>query len=249
MLKRWRTGKPGKTGAAQAKDLARELETRIDTVTRQRIMGMSATFDALEPDWQRRLEDDATFVMEAASIRHAIRHARTYATKPEPPELQFQVSSLFLRDAHTYLCGDPQGRERLALISGTIGDDGVRVLSRMLNVAMDEASPAYVRAAPRETHKAIVQLCERDGHPLHAMWHSHIMRGANSTRPSAVDLANQERFVNVGWTDTIGGICSCDGFFRLYSTVKDFSLSVYGNGVDLVSDTPREKILKLTMGP
>jgi hypothetical protein len=245
MLTRWRRGRPGKAGAAEAKELARQLEARIEDATHRRITAMASTFEALPDGWQERLENDATFVMEAASIRHAIRNARQYAAGAEPATLRLQVSSLFLRDAHRYLTSDPQGRERLALISGTISDDGVRVMSRMLSVDMDEASPAYVRAAPKETHKAIVQLVERDGHPLHAMWHSHIMRGAASTRPSGIDIANQDRFCAMGWDEVLGGIFSLDGFVRMFSTARDFSISVYGNGVDIISDGPREKVLKL----
>jgi len=44
----------------------------------------------------------------------------------------------------------------------------------------------------------------------------------------------------------IGGIFSLDGYVRLFSTAHDFALSLYGNGVDIVTDGPREKILKLT---
>jgi hypothetical protein len=246
MFIRWRHSLQGKSGAADAKALRRELEQRIDTATHARIRNMAETCQALGDGWQQRLEDDAAFVIDAATIRHALRNARQYAIVPEVAGLRVQVSSLFLRDAHRYLTGDPHGRERLALVSGTISDDGVRIFSRRLDVAMEEASPAYVRAAPGETHKAIVDLVERDGHPLHAMWHSHMMRGADSTRASAVDLANQERFCAMGWDDVLGGICSLDGYFRLYSTARDFSVSVYGNGAELVADAPRETILKLT---
>jgi hypothetical protein len=77
------------------------------------------------------------------------------------------------------------------------------------------------------------------------MFHSHIMHGAASTRPSGVDIANQQRFVAIGWTDVIGGIFSLDGYVRLFSTARDFSVSLYGNGADIKSDTPREKIIKL----
>ena len=109
------------------------------------------------------LENDATFVMEAASIRHAIRNACQYGIAPQEPGLRFQASSLFLKDCRELLTSDPQGHERLHLVSGTISEDGVRVISRIVNVDMDEASPAYVRADPQDTHKKIIQLVERDG--------------------------------------------------------------------------------------
>jgi hypothetical protein len=245
MLTRWKPGRPGKAGALEAKDFARELEERIDAVTRRRIAEIATTLEALEPGWQDRLENAATFVREAAVIRHATRTARIHGLPRDEPALRFQASSLFLRDCHTLLTGDPDGHERLHLVSGTV-IDGVRVMSRIIKVDADEASAAYVRADAADTHRKIVQLVERDGHELHAMFHSHIMHGAASTRPSGIDLANQGRFVAIGWTDVIGGIMSLDGFIRLFSTARDFSLSLYGNGADLVTDAPREKIIKLT---
>ena len=246
MFTRWRSGRPGRAGAADAKALGRELEQRIEDATRARIRDMTHTFEGLSPGWQERLQNDATFVHEAATIRHAIRGACEYAVTPQPLPQRFQASTLFLRDSHTLLTGDPQGHERLHLVSGTVSEDGVRVLSRIVQLDTDQASAAYVRADARSTHNKIVELVERDGHQLMGMWHSHIMHGAASTRPSGIDLANQQRFVDIGWDEVIGGIFSLDGYVRLFSTAHDFSLSLYGNGVDIVSDGPREKILKLT---
>jgi hypothetical protein len=247
MFTRLKSAQPGKPGAHEAKDFARKLEQQVETVTRRRIADITTTFEALTPGWEDRLENGAAFVREAAAVLHAIRTVRKYGLPREEPTLSIQVSSLFLKDCHAVLTADPRGHERLHLVSGTVSDQGVRVLSRIIEVEADESSAAYVRAAPADTHKKIIQLVERDGHELHAMFHSHIMRGAASTRPSGVDLANQGRFVEIGWTDVIGGIFSLDGYVRLFSTARDFSLSLYGNGVDIQSDSPREKILKLAI--
>jgi hypothetical protein len=246
MFTRWRPGRPGRAGAAQAKALGRKLEQQIEDATSARIRDMALTFEKLPPDWQEQLQNGATFVLEAASIRHAIRSACAHGVTPLPTPLRFQASTLFLRDCHALLTGDPKGHERLHLVSGTVSEDDVRVLSRIVQVETDKASAAYVRADPGSTHNKIVELVERDGHQLMGMWHSHIMHGAQSTRPSGVDLANQHRFVDIGWDEVIGGIFSLDGYVRLFSTAHDFSISLYGNGVDIVSDGPREKVLKLT---
>jgi len=246
MLTRWRPGRPGRAGAAEAKALGRELEQLIENATRDRMTDMARAFERLDRGWQARLQNDATFVLELASIRHAIRDACDYGVTPQSVPLRFQASTLYIRDSHALLTGDPQGHERLHLVSGTVSEDGVRVLSRIVPVDTDQASAAYVRADARSTHNKIVELVERDGHQLMGMWHSHIMHGANSTRPSGVDLANQQRFVEIGWDEVIGGIFSLDGYVRLFSTAHVFALSLYGNGVDIVTDGPREKILKLT---
>lgn len=248
MLRRWIASRPGKSGIAEAQELGRRLEAQIDTDTRSRIKDMAAILEDLAPGWQKRLDDGAAYVMHAAQLRCAIRSVQQTGFVAEPPGLHFQISSLFLRDARNYLVGDAQGCERLALISGTITGDGVRVLSRIIHVPMDKASAAYVRADPGVTHKTVVDLVERDGHPLLGMWHSHIMDGQDCTHPSGIDIANQERFCAMGWDEVIGGIFSLDGYVRLFSTARDFTVSVYGNGAGIVTDTPREKVLRLAAG-
>ena len=194
MLTRWRPGRPGRAGAAEAKALGRELEQLIENATRDRMTDMARAFERLDRGWQARLQNDATFVLELASIRHAIRDACDYGVTPQSVPLRFQASTLYIRDSHALLTGDPQGHERLHLVSGTVSEDGVRVLSRIVPVDTDQASAAYVRADARSTHNKIVELVERDGHQLMGMWHSHIMHGANSTRPSGVDSSKRTRY-------------------------------------------------------
>jgi hypothetical protein len=209
---------------------------------------MLATFQALTPGWQDKLDNDASFILQAARLHHAIQGVTRHDTTPENHELRFQASSLFLRDCHHQLTSDPNGHERLVVVTGTISQEGVRILSRLLALDTENASAAYVRANPQTTHAAIVELVERDGHQPLGMWHSHIMRGANSTRPSSVDIANQDRFCAIGWDEVIGGIFSLDGFFRAYSTAHDFAFEVYGKGAEIVSQAPRETIIKLDIG-
>jgi hypothetical protein len=237
-----------KTGLCDADELAREIDRRVEQEARDRATHMLATFQALAPGWQDRLDNDATFILQAARLHHAIQGVTRHGTTPENHELRFQASSLFLRDCHRQLTSDPNGHERLVVVTGTISPEGVRILSRLLALDTEKASAAYVRANPQTTHAAIVELVERDGHQPLGMWHSHIMRGANSTRPSSVDIANQDRFCAIGWDEVIGGIFSLDGFFRAYSTAHDFAFEVYGKGAEIVSQAPRETIIKLDIG-
>ena len=104
-----------------------------------------------------------------------------------------------------------------------------------------------MRAQPKALHKKIIDLVERDGHQLFGMWHSHIMRGPETTHPSGVDLAQMQRFVDGGWDQVIGGIFNLTGHVRLFSTAHDFDLKLYGAGVEIISDHPREKLLKIAM--
>jgi hypothetical protein len=237
----------GKAGRRDAYQLARELDRRVEQDARERTARMLSTFKALQPGWQEHLDNDATYILEAARIRHAIQTVIRNDSAPKP-DLCFQTSSLFLRDCHRQLTSDPNGNERLVVVTGTVSPEGVRVLSRLLTVDMEKASAAYVRANPTTTHAALVRLVERDGHQPLAMWHSHIMHGANSTRPSGIDIANQERFCSIGWDETIGGIFSLDGFFRAFSTARDFQFHIYGRGAEIISQAPRETVIKIEIG-
>jgi len=249
-LTRASTRRSRRQGAADATALCVELEERIEAASRARIAQVAQAALALQEGWQTALERDFAFLLQVTAVRAAMRRARTGSLILPPAEnlLRFQVSSLFLRECHEYLTADPVGRERLHLVSGTITPEGVRVLSRMEKVNVEHQSAAYVKADTMTTHKQLVALTERDGHALLAMFHSHIMRGAESTQPSDTDIANQERFAAIGW-DAIGGIFSLDGYVRFYSTCKDIDIDLYGNRADMISAGPRETVVKLAIGP
>jgi hypothetical protein len=232
-------------GGDQAHAFIRQLELVLERESNKRLATIAATVAALSDDWQTSIEQDIAFVSCLTTVREDMRRRRLVATPRHAEErLRFMVSSRFLGDSHRYLTGDPQQRERMHVVSGVVAPDGTRILSYMEKLTFDEQTAAYVKAAAAQTHKQLVEL-DRDGHALLAVWHSHIMHGADSTRPSPTDLANQERFVRIGW-DALGGIFSLDGYIRLYHTAKDFELATYGNGVERICDEPRAKVLKLT---
>ncbi|MGH1419406.1 MAG: Mov34/MPN/PAD-1 family protein [Hyphomicrobiaceae bacterium] len=162
-------------------------------------------------------------------------------------ELDFLVSSIFLREACTYLTSDSKKRERMALVSGPVANNGTVILSSMHKVQTSQQSPAYVQADPAATARQIDHLVSNDQHQLWGMFHSHILHGKNSTQPSQTDINHQNRLVKFGMPDTLGGIFSLDGWVRIFSTAKPFSLTVYGGGVEVVEDNPREKILKISL--
>jgi len=232
-------------GTDQARAFIRRLEMSIELESNKRIAAIAATVAALSDDWQNSIEQDLAFVSSLTMARDDLRRRRLVATPRQAEDrLRFMVSSRFLGDSHRYLTSDPQQRERMHIVSGVVAPDGTRILSHMEKLTFDEQTAAYVKAAAGQTNKQLVEL-ERSGHPLLAAWHSHIMHGADSTKPSHTDLANQERFVRIG-CDALGGIFSLDGYIRFYHTAKDFELATYGNGVERISDEPREKVLKLT---
>ena len=146
-------------------------------------------------------------------------------------------------DSWKYLTSDPRRNERLHIVTGTITENGTRVLSRIEKVKFEKQSRTYVRAEREDSHKKIVSLDEEHGHPVLALFHSHISKGASSTNPSQIDIATLERHHKIG-VECIGGIFSLDGFVRFYS-LKDFEIEVYGKGVEKVQDDPTHKIYKI----
>jgi len=244
MFFRW--PRPAPRGSAAAKQLFIRLDQHIEVLNRKRMAAMITTMAEVREGWQTSLQENLAFVLHTTAVRQAIREAATHPPSRTELPLRFQVSSLFLGDCWKDLTSDPHGREKMHFISGPITADGLRVLSRIEQVTLDDQTSAYVRAEANETHKRVVNLVERDGHELLAMFHSHITRGADSTKPSATDIANQDRFVQIGW-QAIGGIFSLDGYIRFFSTWKDFDLDLYGNGAELVTCAPREKVVKLAV--
>ena len=153
-------------------------------------------------------------------------------------------SSLFLRDVHKELVGDPEGRERLLPITGPYTTDGIGVLSRVEEVALERQSRSYVAANREDCHRKQVELAAKHGHEVLAVFHSHMSEGAESTRQSATDIAAQRRMESIG-SHSISGIFSVDGFLRLFTLSVPFEFSAYGSDISIIEDTPHEKLLKL----
>jgi hypothetical protein len=164
-----------------------------------------------------------------------------------PDHPKFMLSTNLLQNSVHYLNGDEQKRERMLFLTAVVMPDDTVVFTEAIAPPITEQSAAYVQAHPGKTAHLIQNLTDQ-GHKLWAMWHSHIMSGKHSTRPSSVDLAHQARMEKAGMPQMLGGISSQDGWFRLFSTAMDFELQLFGTGsVEIVDNSPREKILKLDL--
>lgn len=240
----------GKQHSTAAARLIRQHEAMLTGSCRERLAKLSDRVEKLDKDWRDHVLEDLTFILEVSEARESLRHARANAGDKaaylDTSTLRFVVSELFLEDCWRYLTSDPERDELLHLATGTITEDGTRVISRMEKLEIAEKSATYVRADEKDTHLKLLDLTEKHGHPLLAMFHSHISRGASSTKPSSTDIANQERFVKLG-CDAIGGIFSLDGYVRFFSTCTNFELTVFGKQTTKISDEPRMKVFKLNV--
>lgn len=202
----------------------------------------------LPDNWEQTIQKETAFIVDLCKGREALGAAVDTLKKASPlsskeTELRFQVSSLFLAECWQFLVSDPAMNERIHLVTGTVADD-LRVLSKMEHIKVEKQSSAYVSAEDDDCHLRIVDLAEKHGHLLLAVFHSHISHGKHSTHPSQTDLANQDRLKQIG-CEAIGGIFSLDGYIRFFSTFKPFSMEIYGRGTRLVEDKPKEKVLQL----
>jgi len=199
---------------------------------------LGETSHNLNSNWEREIVENAEFIIQVSKGREALRTVisdmRSHTKNESSSEIKCQVSSLLLLRSWKYLVSDSQRFERLHLVTGTITDDGTRVLSAMEMCEFGQQSPAYVSAEPNDSKRVIISLAEDFGHLVLAMFHSHPGRGASSTHPSSVDDAFLKRMEKIG-SDCIGGIFSIDGFVRFFAP-RNFEMQVYGKGVELVED-------------
>jgi proteasome lid subunit RPN8/RPN11 len=159
----------------------------------------------------------------------------------EPAVPEYPVSSWFLAECASYLLGNPQGHERLHLVTGIKIREGQRTLDRMVQVGLAGQSAISARADQHELQRALIECSEHWGHSLHGLFHSHPGKGALMTRPSSTDLATHERYERA--YPLVGAIFERSGYVRFFGH-RPFIITLYGKGVEQV-DTHLFKIQTL----
>ena len=237
-------------GCAAARQKIMEHRTPLQTAATERLAALSAAIECKADNVHELIADTFPFVeMMATAVQQLdmVLAANTKATtSARPARRTFYVSSRTLQDWRQFVTSDENGHERMFLGTGIETPDGNVVLAEKIEVRTSSKSAAYVAAHPGHTAVQIDQL-NTSGHRLWLMAHSHIMRGKASTRPSHTDIEHQNRMVEWGLPDMLGMIFNLDGWCRVFSTAKPFDLHVYGSGVTITDDLPREKILKLDL--
>jgi hypothetical protein len=205
----------------------------------------------LEGNWQKRIMDEAFYIIGITKGREALDDAisKIKKNKTKTPQKRtqacYQVSSLFLTDCYHYLKADPSGNERMHLVTGTITAEGTKVLSRMEKLKYDQQSPAYVAADKTDSHQKIITLTENFGHSVLGFFHSHTSKGAQSTTPSPIDHSFMQRMAKIG-CHCLGGIFSLDGYVRFFKEGESFDIDIYGKGTEKIADKANHKIFKIS---
>jgi hypothetical protein len=207
----------------------------------------------LKPNWEENIHEETLNIICINKGREALVNVLSSigAMRREEIDLishknKYQISSLFMVDCCKYLTSNSNLCERLHFVTGTITDDGTKVLSRMEKVKLESQSPVYVQADRGDSHKKIVNISEEFGHLLLGMFHSHTSNGASSTAPSSIDIQNLKRKDKIG-ISCIGGIFSFDGYVRFFS-LKPFEIKIYGKGVKEIQRRDSEAIFRIERG-
>jgi len=158
------------------------------------------------------------------------------------PPVHYRTGSLFLKEeCFRYLMSSPQ--EVMHLVTG-IEVRNLFILDRLEKIKYT----AHITGAKADTKDLLAKLIEIDekyGYRLMSVFHSHPFNGIDGTRPSGIDRHLQDSLEQAQYK-AIQCIFSRDGFFRFFSNKLPFEITIFGRGVEMVSDKDNEKIFKFT---
>jgi len=191
--------------------------------------------EALHGEDKDRVEEAYREAKEAFEVKLALK-----TQPPEPKRVvpTYLIEYRLLKRAFKLLTTD--GSERMVLVTGPELDEGIFVLSRMIEPKTSRRSACGVEPDFGNMIDALSEMEEKDGTRLNACFHSHPGTGKAATGPSGIDIGTQKRLERGGYP-TIGAIFSRDGWVRFYSVDLEFEVEVTGKG----GENRGEKIFKL----
>ena len=193
------------------------------------------------------LPDDHESVWEYLSFYTGVVHtakaamdqATAAAFPPAPREAAptvpaFVVTAKFLADCHAFLTSQPNGHERLHLVSGARLSPARRTLDYMAKVALSAQSETGAVASDHSLKQALLEF-DTWGMALYSLFHSHPGEGAGHTRPSSIDLETHERYERR--YPLVGCIFVRDGYLRFFRhSSEPFTITICGTGITTISE-------------
>lgn len=168
---------------------------------------------------------------------------RDFISSLEPKlVLRYRIDSLFLREAFQQLVSTPE--EVLRMVSGLALEDDLFILDRLTKVEY-HASIVAAKADVRDLFAKLIEMDEKHGHLLLAVFHSHPFNEIAGTCPSGVDRNLQENLERAGYK-TIQAIFSRNGYVRFFTNKLCFEIETYGKGVQKISAKETEAIFKIS---
>lgn len=192
-------------------------------------------------DYLRVVEGSSGVVAEIAhkqlpSPAPAAPPAPTVPQLPPPPAATtpvYWVSSTVLAEAHGYLTQPvpavDSAPEWMLAVSGLRPEGARFTLEQLIAVDLDLQTPGNASFNMQDFARIAITLSQH-GQALHAIFHSHRLRGPQS--PSATDWRLQARLDQAGYP-AIQAVFSEDGYVRFFAR-KPFHVAVIGKGVETI---------------
>ena len=194
------------------------------------------TFDQEIEAYQKETESLIKFKTQLKDL------TRNFISSIEPRlVLRYRTGSLFIKECAQYLTSSPE--EVIHLVSGIELEKDSFLLDRLEKVEY-QASMVGAKADVKDLFKKLINLDEKYGHLLLAVFHSHPFGGVAGTCPSGIDRNLQGNLEESGYK-TIQAVFSRDGYVRFFSNKLNFEIEVYGKGVEKISERENEKVFKL----
>ena len=176
-------------------------------------------------------------IRQTGEFLEALEQIRERAKEQASRSTHFTVSTVLLQEAYKKLTADRD--EQFNFVTG-VSLPGNHIMTQMLELKHTRRSFTGVQADPQHTHETLIRL-EMSGHRLLAHFHSHPGGGPGSTFPSGID----DRFQNDlerGRHIALMGIFNRDGYIRFIRMKDEFTLTVFGDGIERIESN----VYKLT---
>ena len=124
--------------------------------------------------------------------------------------------------------------EDLRFATGLVVAPMKYAVTRLLQFELKRKSAVAAEGEQQAVTRLLIGLHNHD-HKLFMTWHSHPGSGANSTTPSPIDMDFHRR-LEVGNYPVIGGIVNRQGYVRFFSYKRQFRISIYGKGMEVIDE-------------
>ena len=201
------------------------------------ILKVGKAFEREIEVFQKEAEDLLEFKKQLGDL------TKNFVSSLEPkPVLRYRIGSLFLKECFDYLTSSPE--EVIHLVTGMELEKNLFILDRLEKVEY-RASIVEAKADVKDLFKKLIELDEKYGHLLLAVFHSHPFGGVAGTCPSGIDRKLQDSLEASGYK-AIQAVFSQDGYIRFFSNKLDFEIEVYGKGIEKINGQGNEIIFKLS---
>ncbi len=157
-----------------------------------------------------------------------------------PAIATYMISTLTIQEACKILT--TTNDEDLRFATGLAVAPMTYAITRLLAFELKRKSLVAAEGDQASMARILIGLHHAE-HKLFMTWHSHPGGGASSTTPSSVDLDYHKR-LEAGNYPVIGGIVNRQGYVRFFSYKRQFKVSLYGKGVEVIDES--DNVYKLS---